>query len=116
ASAMGKVRTDGALPAGTVILKVIAGDMAKPVATEVTLVVSGVARVARTDAEGRATFQGVAIGGQAQVKITGEDEKEITSDQFVIPDAGGTRLFLSTTPLEASPMGMGMGGQPGMPE
>lgn len=116
ADMLGKTRVDGALPAGTVIVRVIAGDFTKPVATEVTVVVNGVSRVARTDAEGRATFQGLAVGGQAQAKITGEDDKEITSDQFVIASSGGVRLMLSTKPMTASAMGMGMGGAPGMPE
>lgn len=118
AFALGKPLPDANLPAGTVIVRVIAGDATKAVATtEVTMVVNGTSRVARTDAEGRATFQGLAIGGQAQASIVGEDEKQVTSDQFPVPGEGGARVMLSTKPMSASSMGMGggMGGQ-GMPE
>jgi hypothetical protein len=107
---LGKPLDDGTLPAGTVTVRVIAGDLSAAVATaDVTLVVNGAARIARTDAQGRATFQGLPPGGTVQAKVVGADDAEILSDQFVLPEKTGIKVLLSTKPFTAG------GGADGMP-
>ena len=57
AMALGKPLPDAQLPAGTVAVKVVAGGGANVVVgADVTLLVNGEARVARTNSDGRAMF------------------------------------------------------------
>jgi hypothetical protein len=110
AAMLGKPLDDGTLPAGTVSVRVIAGDASVSVSgTDVTLVVNGAARIARTDAEGRATFTGLPGGATVQAKVVGAEEADITSEQFVLPDKSGIKLLMSTLPFQ------GTGGTDGMP-
>ncbi len=125
ASAIGKPLPDGSMTAGSVSVRVIAGSPASPViGVEVTLVVNGAPQVARTDASGRANFNGLPAGANVQAKIKDADGKDVTSDGFGVPASGGARVMLSTKPMTgggagAGPMSAGgaggMGGQ-GMPE
>jgi len=112
AAAIGKPLPQGDLPAGTVSVRIVAGSTASPVTgTEVTLLVGGEPRVARTDAAGRATFAGLPAGAMVQAKVTAgeseQDAEEIASEPFAVPAQGGVRVLLSTKPFE------GMGGAPG---
>lgn len=111
AFAIGKPLEDGGLPAGTVSVRVIAGNPSSPVVgTEVTLIVGGTPRVARTNAEGRAVFAGLTAGTPVQAKIKNAEDKEVTSETFPVPSSGGMRVMLTTKPFGAG----GAGGGPAM--
>ncbi len=119
AAALGRPLPDSALSKGTISVRVVAGGPASPVVgADVTLMVNGEPRVARTDAAGRATFGGLPVGAMAQAKIADADnKKDVSSETFPVPDDGGVRLMLSTRPFEGSagmPAEAGLGGA--MPE
>lgn len=108
AAAIGHPLPDGKLPTGTISVRVVAGSPSSPVVgSDVTLLINGEPRIARTDAAGRATFAGLTVGAQVQARIADSDGKEVTSDAFGVPDEGGARVMLSTKPFQ------GMGGMPG---
>ncbi len=108
AAAIGRPLPDATLVKGTISVRIVDGSPSKPVVgTDVTLLVNGEARLARTDAAGRATFTGLPVGAMVQAKITDESKQDITSESFPVPDDGGARLMLSTKPFE------GGGGMPG---
>lgn len=107
AAAIGHPLPDGKLSVGTISVRIVAGSPSSPVVgSDVTLLVNGEARVARTDAAGRATFSGLTAGAQVQAKIADADGKDIVSDVFPVPEEGGARVMLSTKPFQ------GMGGMP----
>jgi len=111
AAALGKPLPSPDLPVGAVTVRIVAGSPASPVAgTSVTLVVNNVPREARTDSAGRATFAGLAPGATVVAKVVDDDKAEHASDPFPIPDAGGTRVMISTKPWMA---GAGAAGAPG---
>lgn len=119
AMALGHPRQMPNLPAGTVSVRVIAGSAANNVkGTDVTLVVNGTPRQARTDDTGHATFPGLAIGATVQAQIKDVDGKEVDSDQFAVPDGTGAAVMLSTKPMTGGmpggggPMQAGGGGMP----
>ncbi len=120
AAAIGKPLPSPDLPVGTVSVRVIAGTVASPIAgTEVTLVVNGTPRVARTDEAGRATFTNLPAGAKLQAKVHDDDEdkKEFASDEFDLSDSSGQRLMLSTKPFQppgggGAPFAGGGGGMP----
>ena len=124
AFAIGKPLGDGNVPTGTVVVRVIAGSTSTPeVGADVTLVVNGTPRQARTDASGRATFAGLTAGATVIAKVLDADKKEIASDPFPVADKGGIRVMLTTKPLTGTTMsapnaspGPGGGGMGGMPE
>ncbi|MGE0397848.1 MAG: hypothetical protein AB7T06_14090 [Kofleriaceae bacterium] len=118
AFAIGKPLPDDKVPAGSVIVRVIAGSSSSPeVGADVTLIVNGTPRQARTDASGRATFAGLAAGTTVVAKILDADKKEVSSEPFPIPTQGGTRVMMTTKPLSGSAMTMPSGGaMGGMPE
>lgn len=111
AMALGKPLPDGKLPTGTITVRVVDGSPSSPVAgTDVTLLVNGQPRTARTDATGRATFAGLPVGGAVQAKLPGaEDRDEVASETFPVPGQGGARVMLSTKPFQ------GTGGVPAQP-
>jgi hypothetical protein len=116
AEALGKPLMAADLPVGTVTVRVIVGDPSAVAAGhDVTLVVNGAPRTARTDAEGRATFGGLPAGATVQARIAGADGAEVASEQFAIPGGSGARLMLSTKPPPAGAAAMGAGG-PQMPQ
>lgn len=103
ADAIGRPLPGGDLPVGTVTVRVAAGAPSKVVSgADVTLTVNGVGQVARTDASGRATFGGLTPGASAQATIMGADGKPASSQQFTVPDSGGTKLMLTTVPWGSS--------------
>jgi hypothetical protein len=110
AGALGKPLPSPDLPVGTVSVRVVAGAPSSPVTnTEVTLLVNGTPRVARTDAAGRAHFKDLPAGAKLQAKITDEDKKDVTSDEFALPADSGARLMLSTRKWDT---GAAAGGPP----
>ena len=123
AAALGRPLPDGSMAPGSVSVRVVAGSPAAPViGSEVTLVVGGQPRVARTDSSGRAAFSGLAAGTTVQAKIVDAEGKEQTSEEFPVASSGGTRVMLTTKPFVggAGPAGagpmMGGGAAGGMPE
>jgi hypothetical protein len=111
-SALGKPLPSPDLPKGTISVRVVAGSPSSSViGTDVTLVVNGAIRVARTDAEGRAHFKDLPPDAKLQVKVVNDDKKEIASDEFVLPADSGARLMLSTLPWNpGASAGPGMAG------
>ncbi len=123
AMALGHPLPNDKLENGTISVRVIAGSSANNViGTDVTLVVNGVPRQARTDDTGHAKFPGLPIGATVQAKILDADKKEVSSDQFTVPETGGASVMLTTKPFAGggmpgggrAPMAGGAGG--GMPE
>lgn len=117
AAALGKPLESPDLPAGTVSVKVVDGSPSKPVSgTEVTLLVNGTPRVARTGDDGRAFFKDLAPGASVQAVVIDPDKKELKSEAFALPGVG-VKLMLTISPW--NPGGGGgapmMGGGQGMP-
>lgn len=118
AFAFGHWLPDGKLPAGTVTVRVIAGDVSSAVAeADVTLTVNGTPRTARTAADGRATFSDLPVGATVQATIAGESG-DVTSDELTLAADGGAKVLLSTKPPPDDGGGGGgpMAGGGGMPE
>jgi hypothetical protein len=117
AAALGKPLESPDLPAGTVSVKVVDGAPSKPVGgTEVTLLVNGTPRIARTGDDGRAMFKDLAPGAKVQAVVIDPDKKELRSEEFPLPGVG-VKLMLTISPW--NPGGGGgapmMGGGQGMP-
>ncbi len=118
AGAIGHPLPSNDLPTGTISVRVIAGMVTKPVVgTEVTLLVNGTPRSARTDSEGRAQFKDITPGATAQAKTLDDDKKDVTSEEFPVPDDTGVRVMITTKPFQPP----GGGGAPfagggGMPD
>jgi hypothetical protein len=111
AAALGHPLKSPDTAAGEVSVRVIAGSPSNPVAsTEVTLVVNGTPRIARTDDAGRAFFKDLPAGATVQAKIKDEDGKDVLSDEFPLPTDQGVRLMLTTRPVDGG--GGGGGGAP----
>ncbi|MBA3539686.1 MAG: hypothetical protein H0T79_08645, partial [Deltaproteobacteria bacterium] len=70
-----------------------------------TLAVDGKPRTASTDAAGRATFAGIAVGAHVAASVANAGALG-TSTTFTIPAAGGTRVMLSTQPWAAPDPGL----------
>ena len=110
AGALGKPLPSPDMPPGSVSVRVVAGAPSSPVTgTEVTLVVNGEPRAARTDSAGRAHFKDLPAGAKVQAKVAGDDKNEVASDEFVLPADTGVRLMLTTRPWNP---GAGAAGPP----
>lgn len=102
AAALGKPLPSPDLPVGTVSVRIVAGSSASPVVgTDVTLLVNNAPRAARTDSAGRASFAGLPAGAAVVAKVLDEDKVEHASEQFTVPDSGGTRVMITTKPWQA---------------
>ena len=117
AAALGKPLPSPDLPVGTVVTRIVAGSAASPVVgTDVTLVVNGAPRVARTDSAGRATFPGLPVGATVLAKVLDADKAEHASEEFAVPDSGGMRVLITTKPWQGgaggAPFAGGAGGMP----
>lgn len=103
AAALGKPLPSADLPVGTVAVRVVAGTAASPVVgTDVTLIVNGAPRVARTDSAGRANFPGLPPGAKVIAKVVGDDQAEKASEEFEVPASSGARVMITTKPWQAS--------------
>lgn len=91
----------GEVPAGTVIVRVVRGSMANPLAGENVELLAGQAGVltAKTNDLGRAEFPGLAIGSRVKAAATVEGER-LESQEFAIPSSGGIRVALVATDPE----------------
>lgn len=85
----------GEVPAGTVIVRVVRGSMANPLAGETVDLLAGQAGVltAKTNELGRAEFSGLAIGSRVKATATVAGER-LESQEFAIPQNGGIRVAL----------------------
>ncbi len=94
-SALGKPLLTTDLPDGTVVVRVLDGDIASPViGVTAKLTVDGVERFAVTDKTGRATFEHVRSGAH----VIARSGKAEASDDFVVPPSGGVRVMLTVAP------------------
>ncbi|MCY4077195.1 MAG: hypothetical protein OXH04_17380, partial [Acidobacteria bacterium] len=85
---------DPSLPAGTVSVRVIRGQMTNNVPGQpVELRIGDAVEVVATDADGRATFVALAPGATATA-ATDLDGVRLESQPFAVPASGGTRLLL----------------------
>lgn len=82
------------LPNATVSVRVVRERMGNNVADQdVTLLVGGARRTAKTDQQGRAQFAGLPPGTVVQATTT-VDGEELISQQFSVPGTGGVRVAL----------------------
>jgi hypothetical protein len=87
----------GDLPVGTVTVRVARGAVTNPLeGVSVELTGAGAPQTATTDAQGRATFSGLAPGARVRADATVAGEK-LESQEFDVPSAGGVRLALVAT-------------------
>ena len=125
---LGKPLPDPSLDVGTVTVRVVDGSPRNPLSGVVVELLSGaeegarVAKPARTNEQGRASFSGLQVGSTFAVraaipaKTAGAEDKALSSDPFPIPTKGGVRFMLSPKPLSLpqrpGPGARGMGGRP----
>ena len=82
------------LAAGIVTVRVVRERMGNNIAgQEVTLTAGQGKRTLKTDAQGRAQFDGLAPGMMVQATTT-VDGETLTSQQFAVPNSGGVRVAL----------------------
>jgi hypothetical protein len=82
------------LPAGAVSVRVVRERMGNNVAgQDVTLTIGQDKRTMKTDAQGRAQFEGIPAGATVQATTT-VDGETLTSQAFPVPGQGGTRVAL----------------------
>ena len=92
----------GDVPAGTVTIRVVRGQMTNVLKGQsVTLTGAGAAKSQQTDDSGHATFSGLTPGTRVQASVTVDGEK-IDSQSFEVPQAGGVRMVLVATDPDAA--------------
>ena len=105
----------GNMPIGTVTVRVVRGDVANFIADQdVDLTADGATKTARTDATGRATFEGLKPGATVTIRaVVGRET--LDSQEFRIPSEGGVRLMLVATDPNTPKGGEPAGGSPAAP-
>ncbi len=79
---------------GTVSVRVVRGNMSNVIPRQaVELTIDGEKKTATTDEAGRATFEGLKVGGVVTLRAVVGDET-LDSQQFRVPAQGGVRLML----------------------
>jgi hypothetical protein len=87
----------GDMPAGTVTVRVIRGQLTNPLPGQsVELTGDGAPRTASTDEAGRAQFSQLTSGARVKAAVTVGGER-IESQEFTVPASGGVRLMLVAT-------------------
>ena len=90
----GKAIPAGELPAGTVTVRVVREAIGNNIAgQEITLRSGATVRTAKTDDQGRATFDNLETGVEARAETTVNGEA-LVSDPFTPPPSGGLRVIL----------------------
>jgi 5-hydroxyisourate hydrolase-like protein (transthyretin family) len=120
--AMGKPLIDGNLEQGSVTVRVVDGELSKPLAglTVELVAAEGKNLAARTNPSGRATFSELKTDAAyvGRVKIPdkdGGDDKILETEPFRVPAEGGVRFLLSPKPLTGNTAAPApAGGQPQM--
>jgi hypothetical protein len=125
--ALGKPLADSSLRLGTVSVRVVRGALTAPArkaavsaqpvgGAQGQVQGQGQEQTRETDAQGRATFEGLSAG--ARYVITARvDGVEVRTETFTVPERGGLRFLLSSEPLAMA--GDAAGGGPaaqGMPD
>lgn len=97
-------RPDPALATGTVVVRVVRGQLSNNVVGQpVDLLVGGKPfKTVKTDETGRAEFGGLAPGASARATTTVAGET-LTSQEFPVPSQGGVRVLLVATDAAAAP-------------
>lgn len=86
----------GEVPDGTVIVRVVRGNLSDAVTSHpVELDAGGEVRTATTDESGRAEFTGLRAGTSVKASVV-LDGSRVESQQFVVPASGGVRLLLAS--------------------
>jgi hypothetical protein len=117
----GLPRADPALAAGTVTVRVLDGGFDAPATNaDVTLDVtaadgSTTQRTAQTDAQGRATFEGLAPGGTAVAKVV-RGAETLESQPIELLTQAGSRVMLVAGASKPAAAGAPRHGEPGGPE
>ena len=94
----GTARPMPELPAGTVTARVIRGGFDKPIANQtVEFTVDGKPKTAKTDAEGRATIDGLRRGASVRA-VAVVDGERLEAKEVVIGDTGLGFLLVATDP------------------
>jgi hypothetical protein len=93
--AAGMPLNDGALPPGTLTVRVVEGAFTRDIANQVVEVevAGGKIESARTGADGRAQFAHLTIGARVRLWATVDGER-LESDGFEIPGQSGVRVLL----------------------
>jgi hypothetical protein len=109
ADAFGKPLADGALPAGTVTVRVMRADPGAPTTgIEVALIGPDGARLTgKTGADGRARFDKLAAGTEYIAELAASAGGLVRSEPFRIPPSGGLRLMMSPDAAAAGGHGQG---------
>jgi hypothetical protein len=91
------------LPVGTITVRLIRGAFTNPLPDEtVELTGAGMAaKTAKSDASGRAQFDGVRPGARVKASATIDGER-LESQEFEVPATGGIRLMLVATDRAAA--------------
>src|SRR5450432_638567 len=112
AEIVGKPLPDSGMPPGTVSVRVARQRPANGVAdAEVSAVIKNAGgdlrrRTEKTDADGRAMFEGMAPGDEFHAEVTVDGEL-LKTETFTVPGQGGLRTMLIAA--------LGKGGMPGQP-
>jgi hypothetical protein len=87
----------GELAPGTVVVRVVRGSMANPLAGQaVEIVAGGASRTLQTNDTGRAEFTGLTPGAQVTARATVDGER-LESQPIQVPAQGGIRVALVAT-------------------
>jgi hypothetical protein len=90
----GKALPASDLPTGTVTVRLVREALGNDVADhEIRVRVAGTTTTAKTDAEGRAEFARLRVGGDGRAETT-LDRERLVSDSFSVPSTGGLRVIL----------------------
>ena len=93
-------RPDSTVPPGKLVVRVIRGDFSHPmVGTEVMLNGPDGAKTASVGPDGRASFEGLALGGPYGVRATSGDQT-VTSQPIPMPGEMGVKVMLVFKPDE----------------
>lgn len=101
-AAVGHPLPDSRLTAGTLVIRVVAGEITKPaIDVPVTVTVDGKSTIVKTDANGRAKVDGIAAGARVGVSLP-STAPELARSTFLMAETGGIRLFLSSAAWKAT--------------
>lgn len=100
-AAVGHPLPDANLTAGAIVVRVVAGELARPAGdVPVTMTVDGKPKTVKTDANGRAVFEGIAAKARVRVSLP-STAPELARSTFVMAETGGIRVLLSTVAWKA---------------
>ena len=103
-AAVGQPLPDPSLTTGTVVVRVVTGEITMPaVDVPVTLTVNGNLKVVRTDANGRARFEGIAAKAHVRLSLP-STAPELAVSTFVMAETGGIRLVMSSAKWRSPPL------------